>query len=223
MSRSRPSSVRRPRVERLEARHLLAGLTVSSSADDGPGSLRAAIEAADLDTTTPVVEIDFAIGGGGPATIDLRAALPTITRPVFINGSTQSDDAGSPEIVIDGCKTPAGSNGLTIAGGSSTVERVQIRGFAGIASQSSTDGGRGILLTGAGGDLLIGNQVGGFGVGDGNAIGVEVDAADATIGGGAGLGNAISGNGNAGYIDNAFDNVISADVKGTGIQGQRAL
>lgn len=63
---------------------------VTSAADSGPGTLRAAIDAANAipDRTT----IDFAIpisSGTGPFTIPLATPLPSISTPVLIRGFTQ--------------------------------------------------------------------------------------------------------------------------------------
>ena len=61
---------------------------------DGDGSLRWAITQSDK-TTGPNV-IDFAISGTGVHTIDLGSALPAITEPVTIDGTTQSGYISSP-------------------------------------------------------------------------------------------------------------------------------
>src|SRR5947207_15233320 len=97
--RARTSS--RPIVERLEARRLLAGITVTGTGDtvatDGIVTLREAITAANTNAAsgdaaagTPGLDtIDFNIPGAGVQTITPGTDLPTITDPVTIEGYTQ--------------------------------------------------------------------------------------------------------------------------------------
>ena len=197
---------------------------VTSAADSGDGSFRAAIEAADLDTTTPVVEIDFALGADSSTTIRPTTALPTITRPVLINGYIQ--DPRSPRVILDGSLAPAGTDGLTIAGGRSIVEGMDITGFDIYSLTNINDsGGRGILLIGGGGDRIVGDEIGDFGSEVGNSVGIEVDAPDATIGGGGiGLGDVISGNGASHDPFSPIgwgDGILVDAVSGAVIQGDR--
>src|SRR5690348_7283657 len=73
-------------LEELESKTLLTTLTVTSTADSGAGTLRQAILTANsLSGTTT---IDFSIGTG-LATIQPTTPLPTITRPVVIDGTSQ--------------------------------------------------------------------------------------------------------------------------------------
>src|SRR6516165_2495838 len=103
MSR-RPRSTRRPQArprrrrpswELLEGRLLLAVFQVTSAADSGRGTLRQAI--LDSNGTPGPNAIGFAIGSGA-ATIALQSALPTITQPVTIDGTTQPGYPGTPLI-----------------------------------------------------------------------------------------------------------------------------
>jgi hypothetical protein len=111
-----------------------ATFTVTSTADSGAGSLRAAIESANA---TPGADtIAFGIVGTGPHTIALASALPNITEAVTIDGYTQAGSSPNTQpttqglntvlmIVIDGagsgvpgtlgCMTSAASN-VTIRG-----------------------------------------------------------------------------------------------------------
>ncbi len=78
----------RPRLETLEDRELLATLLVINTNDSGVGSLRQAI----LDSNASVGVIDtinFAIAGMGIPSIALTSALPTVTDPVIIDGTTE--------------------------------------------------------------------------------------------------------------------------------------
>src|SRR5262249_29551716 len=78
----------RPRLEPLEPRQLLAVVAVTTTADDGPGSLRQAILDADA-APDPSNAITFNIPGGGVQTIAPASPLPAITSPISIDGYTQ--------------------------------------------------------------------------------------------------------------------------------------
>src|SRR4051794_12121915 len=77
-----------------------ATISVTTAADDGPGSLRQAIVDANNDTTTNEVVIGFNIPGAGVHTIAPLTLLPTITRPVVIDGYTQP--GASPNTLVQG-------------------------------------------------------------------------------------------------------------------------
>src|SRR5947209_4499764 len=68
--------------------------------DDGTGhcTFRAAIEQANASAGTDTV--DFGIGSG-TQTISPASALPTITDPLIIDGTSQPGFSGSPIIEID--------------------------------------------------------------------------------------------------------------------------
>src|SRR5262245_48827191 len=139
---------RRPDVEVLEQRSLLATITVTGTgdtvADDGVVTLREAITAANTNAdpsgdTTPgdpgVDTIAFNIPGAGVRTIHLTSALPTIAEPVVIDGYTQPGSA--PNTLPDGdnavlrIELNRGDlliNGLTITAGDSTVRGLVING-----------------------------------------------------------------------------------------------
>jgi hypothetical protein len=85
----------------MEDRSLLATFTVFNTADAGPGSLRQAI----LDSnssTDPSSVIDFAIAGAGVKTIELDSALPALTSPVLIDGSSERGYSGTPLVALGG-------------------------------------------------------------------------------------------------------------------------
>jgi hypothetical protein len=75
-----------PSGEALEGRALLAqiGLTVTSLADSGPGTLRAAILTADAGSHSDKFTIGFASAVTG--TIELQSSLPILTNGVTIQG-----------------------------------------------------------------------------------------------------------------------------------------
>ena len=69
-------------IEPLETRALLSTITVSSIGDTGPGTLRAAIEQANLDTTADTIAFAPTVTG----TITLKSALPDLTGNISIAG-----------------------------------------------------------------------------------------------------------------------------------------
>ena len=102
-------------------------LVVTTSADSGPGSLRAAITFANANPGADA--ISFAIPGAGVHTITPITALPTITDPVTIDGYTQPgamafDPATGTEpvllIALSGASVGGDVSGLTIAAGDSS-------------------------------------------------------------------------------------------------------
>src|SRR3954451_14180263 len=78
-----------------------ATLSVTNTANSGNGSLRQAIM--DANTNASSDTIRFNISGTGVKTINLTAALPPITSPVTIDGTTQSGYSNiTPVIEING-------------------------------------------------------------------------------------------------------------------------
>jgi predicted outer membrane repeat protein len=116
-------STYRPRLEALEDRWLPSqiGLTVTSLADAGPGTLRAAILAADAGSHSD----KFTIGFGVTGAIDLQSPLPDLANSIAIQGPgastlTVERAAGasltSAIVTVDSGQT-ASLSGLTIANG----------------------------------------------------------------------------------------------------------
>ena len=181
--------------------------TVSSTADSGAGSLREAIDQAN--TNGGAGTIAFAIGTG-PQTIDLLSALPAITAPVTIDGTTQHGYAHTPLIELDGAGAGAGTNGLTITGDDITVKGLIIGDFF----------GDGIELTGNH-DLIESNYIGTNAMGTA-ALGNSGDGVDVTmstsitIGGTSlGAGNLISGNGSNGVaLDDSSSTLVQGNMIG---------
>src|SRR5262249_59096844 len=93
----------RPRLEALEGRDVPSTLTVTTTLDSGPGSLRQAILDANAHAGADV--IDFAIGSG-VQTIQVGSTtgtpLPTITDSVTIDGTSQPGYSRTPLIDLDG-------------------------------------------------------------------------------------------------------------------------
>ena len=122
--------------------------------DDGtvPGStnctLRSAIQQANMGDGS-VIKFNIT---GGSYTISPASALPTITKPVFIDGYSQSGASASNRLIeLDGTNAGASTNGLTLSGTGSYILGLAINNF----------GGNGIVLQGSSGEqILVGNHIG---------------------------------------------------------------
>ena len=98
-------------LEALEGRITPATYTVLTSADNGPGSLRQAITDANLVTGPHIINFFIPIGGG--TTITLATALPLITQPVTIDGTTLSGYS---------------ANTLSVGAGNNAAIKIQLNG-----------------------------------------------------------------------------------------------
>ena len=112
----------RPWVEALEDRALLSTITVTNTGDTGPGTLRAAIEQANLDAAQDTIDLAPAVTG----TITLSTALPDLSTNMIIAGPgssalsvARSGADGTPDFriftVMAGVEVSI--SGLTITGG----------------------------------------------------------------------------------------------------------
>jgi CSLREA domain-containing protein len=158
-------------------------------------SLREAINAANaLDGADTIV---FNIPGAGPHTIQPFSALPTLSSPVVIDGTTEPDFAGIPIIELDGSQAGPSGDGLRIIAGSSRIQGLLINRF----------GGAGIAINGA-----SNNTIGGTTPGLGNIIayngGQGIVIVDST--GNSIQSNSIVSNGSLG-IDLGADGVTPND------------
>ena len=210
-------------------------LVVTTTADDGPGSLRAALTYAN--THLGVDTITFNIADNGIQTIRPLSALPMITDPVIIDG--YSEPGSSPNslsqgdnavilIEITGELAGTGVNGLSISAGNSTVRGLSVRGFS---------GGAGIHLVDQGDDTIAGDFLGIDLGADGvtlttpvawaNNVGVQVESSQNTIGGTSPADrNVVSGNS---FIEvylvdaGATGNLVQGDFVGTNPSGTAPL
>ena len=177
--------------------------TGDNDCDDGSGSctLRAAIQEANLGDEAV---IKFDIAGAGTRSIRPNSPLPTVNKPVFIDGFSQPG-AGLGELLIelDGANAGTDADGMTIGSGPCYVRGLAVNGFE----------GNGIVLqSGIGGCVIFGNHIGtgtGGAADKGNgAAGVLVrDTQDAVL-----LNNVVSGNDSNGV------NISGGDSGGAVIQ-----
>ncbi|MGH6961449.1 MAG: choice-of-anchor Q domain-containing protein, partial [Dongiaceae bacterium] len=130
---------------------VIATVGTNDDVDDGVCSfahcsLREAIHAANARPNGAAPdEIHFNLTGVSPFTLMLTSALPTITGPVIIDGTTQPGGT----VTLDGSSAGASADCLTISGGNSTVRGLVIRRCA----------GNGILLTTNGDNLVEDNTI----------------------------------------------------------------
>ncbi len=195
-----------------------ATFTVTNTGDSGAGSLRQAILNANAGAGPD--QIVFNIPGTGPHTISPASALPTITDPVTISGSTQPGFSGSPIIELNGANAGSGVDGLRITAGSSVVSGLVINRFS----------GDGIEVSSNGGNRIEGNFIGTNAAGTsdlGNAFqGVLIQTSNNTIGGTTqSARNVVSGNDNIGIsiIAGTSGNSVQGNFVGTNAAGTSAI
>ncbi len=156
---------------------VVSSVVVNNLSDSGPGSLRDAIQAAN--GTLGVTEtISFNIPGAGVRTINLTTALPTISDPVNINGTTQPGYSGLPLVEINGSLAGPAASGFIVTAGASSIRGLIVNRFAvdGIVLQT---GGNNVIAANYVGTTAGGTAASGNG---GNAITI-IDSADNVIGG----------------------------------------
>ncbi len=192
--------------ELMERRELLSTFVVSNTTDSATpasNSLRWAISQVNKDSTPDI--IDFAIPASGVQSIQLTAALPAITNAVTLDGTTQGSNRGVPLIELNGSSLGAGSNGLVISGGPSTVLGFSIVGFR----------GAGIVLNSPGSNVVSENYIGVTpgGAALPNGVGISIlGSSHNTVGGNASSsGNLISGNTGDGILINSSNGAAAAN------------
>lgn len=195
---------------------------VTTTADGGDGSLRAAIAAADAAKSAGTITFDIA--GSGVQTIELLSALPSVTASVTIDGTTQPGYSGTPLIALDGSSAGVGVNGLILSGPLAAARGVDIEDF----------NGNGVVLEGGTSQTKTGETVTACYIGTdptgalprgngGNGIFIANAGVFATIGGRAALGNVVSSNGGNGiFIDGDGTQVVGNRI-GTNAAGAASL
>ncbi len=193
---------------------------VTTNADDGPGSLRQAINAANADSPGSVIQ--FGLADGFHA-IQPLSQLPPITNSLIIDGWSQPGFAGPPIVALDGSVSGTNADGLVVLSPSNLVRGLVIHSFP----------GDGIVVSGGGGNVFQGNTIGtdafgtNYGLGNmGNGIDIQ-DSPGNIIGGLApGEGNLLSGNTQAGLVlggSGCVSNLVEANFIGTDASGTRFM
>jgi CSLREA domain-containing protein len=230
----------------------LADVQLDGTCDANAGvavscTLRAAIQEANFIEGADT--INFAITGAGPHTISpgflVSEDLPTISDPVTIDGYTESLDEATPaspntlasgtnavlKIVISGASAPAGSNGLTVESGGTTIRGLVISGF----QRSGFVGGHGIFFSDTAGNTnnrvegnFIGTNSTGTTAAQNVSEGVSAEGPGTgknTIGGTTPASrNLISGNGRIGVALSSSDaNTVRGNLIGTRANGTDPL
>jgi trimeric autotransporter adhesin len=197
---------------------------------DGQVSLREAIIAANntANGSGGADRIHFGIAGTGVHTINVAAALPSITGAVVIDASTDDSFAANgsrPAVVLDGNNLAADGLTLGSTADGSTIRGLVIRDFA----------GSGILIqTNSNNNTIVGNYIGRFsasgtdaGAAEANGdSGIEVNGTNTTIGGSnASDRNVISGNEGEGIslTTNSSGSVVQNNYIGTTASGTADL
>jgi CSLREA domain-containing protein len=194
----------------------------SGSCTAGHCSLRQAIQAVNSNSsctflagTGPLCQIAFnlprnfiffngvPIALGLPSPIAISSALPVISRPVTIDGTTQSGFAGAPVVVVN-ASSSFPFDGLVLNGGNTTVRGLSLNKFVNailIASSSNTIAGNNVGTTSAntnGVTINVGNNntIGGLTAADRNVVSGNVhDGIDvAVFAGNSASGTKIQGN-----------------------------
>lgn len=184
-----------PSFEMPEKRLLLTTFYVLNNNDDGPGSLRFAIELTNID---PLANgADIIVPGGSIGTISPLSALPPVTR----NQVTLFD------FTIDGTQADSGADGLDLDGNYDSASLLNISGFS----------GSGITINGSH-ETVTDNQIVDNPNNVANANGIDVFGGNNTI-----SGNLVSGNGTSGInLDGASGNLITGNLLGTDSLGTSA-
>ena len=212
-----------------------ATFTVTNTNDSGAGSLRQAI--LDANANLGADQISFNIPGVGVHTIAPMTPLPVITDPVVIDGYTQPGASANTQtsgdnalllIELTGINAAAGTAGLSISGGGSTIKGLVVNRFDKVDAQTSDIA---IQLTGKGGNTIAGNFIGTDPTGiikSNNYYGIIVDDCPSnTIGGTAPAArNLISGSIYRGLSiihAKALNNVVQGNFVGIDATGANEL
>jgi titin len=132
-SRRRAALRRRPAIEMMEDRQLMSGMTfyVSNSGDSGTGSLRQAIINSDNTPATAsspnVINFSELVN---ITRIEVQSALPAITQPVIIDGTTEGSYNGvHPFVQLIGAEAGGSAIGLDITASGTQVKALAIDAF----------------------------------------------------------------------------------------------
>ncbi len=113
----------------------------------GGCTLRAAIAQANAHAGADTIA--FNLGPSGVQTISPAAALPAVTDPVTIDGTTEPGFSDRPLVELSGASIAGVVDGLAITAGASTVRGLIVNRFTGWQ----------VRVSGAGADILVGNYI----------------------------------------------------------------
>jgi hypothetical protein len=149
--------------------------------------------------------ITFSIAAG-PQTIPVGSALPDVTGPTFIDGTTQPGCGSFPCVEVNGTGAGAGVDGLRLTGGSSLVKGLTVNDF----------GGNGIEVTSDGHTIVQNN------ITNNSGAGVDIASSSNAIGGltGVTLNGPCTGDCNQ-ISGNTLQGVVVTTGTGNNIRGNR--
>src|SRR5581483_7444041 len=183
---------------------------VTNTNDSGAGSLRQALLNANASVGVKDT-IRFALPGSAPFTIFPTSALPEITDPVNIDGTSQTGYAGSPLVQVDGA-------GFVVSAGNSRIVGLSI-----------TDATSGIVLKTTGTNTIASNWIGldpnGGAAGNGTGVVVQAGSNNNLIGGSsAAAANVVSANAGGGIViagntNRVYGNLVGTNPSGTAGRG----
>ncbi len=153
--------------------------TVVNNGDAGSCVAHACDFRGALTSAAPGDVINFNIPGAGVHTITPASPLPTITKPLMIDGATQPGFAGAPLIELNGISAGGPASGLVFGTGSSgsSVRGLIINRFSGNGIQVSSNA-----------VVIAGNYIGTNAAGTAAAankydVWIELGATNTTVGG----------------------------------------
>ena len=190
---------------------------VWNTKDSGLGSLRAAIEYANVlpGTQDIVFDLPQSAAENGKFLVELQSALPVVSDSVSIDGTTQAGYSDSPLIEIDGSAVAdRDANGIVVEAEQSQISGLAIGGF----------GGNGIVVANVQNVVIRDSYIGLDHAGVENAngrAGVRLNSADYN----SIIDNVIGGNDFSGIFlsEDSDENLIQGNHVGTDVAGQNAI
>lgn len=192
-----------------------ATFTVSITNDSGAGSLRAAITNANATPGPDIIAFSLP-----PATRTLSplTALPILTDPVTLDGTTQPGFTVRPVVELSGASAPGNTTGLRLATTNSVVRGLVINRWRGSGIELNGGGGHVVencyVGTGLSGTNDLGNNVNGILLIDssGNRLGAISPAGRNLISGNEDHGIRLNGTNSVG--NHILGNIIGLDESG---------
>jgi hypothetical protein len=180
--------------------------TVTDTNDSGPGTLRQAILDANASAQASVIVFNIS-PASGVIKITVAAPLPPVSVPVVIDGWSQPGNFGGlgPHIELNGSNAGPNADGLTLAGGNSTLNGLIISRFDGAGLKLQAKGHNEVRYNYFGRDATSTTPQG-----NGVGLSIEADSPDNDI-----VLNSISGNDGDGVHVKSNNNVLQQNRIGT--------